>query len=101
MQASACRVMFVTRGRDGALAIRPDGVTLEAALDIDVVDTTGAGDAFVAGCLWGLLDRCDDREILTRANVLGGLACRALGARAALPSRAEIERALATIGGRT
>ena len=65
-----------------------------ACFPVEVVDTTGAGDAFAAGCLWGLLDGGDDREILRRGNALGGLACRGLGARASLPSRAEVEQLL-------
>lgn len=92
--ASACRVLYVSRGRQGALAIRADGVTEHPAWDVEVVDTTGAGDAFAAGCLWGLLDRRDDLEVLRRGNALGGLACRQLGARAGLPSLDDVERLL-------
>ncbi|HEX5164688.1 MAG TPA: carbohydrate kinase family protein [Thermomicrobiales bacterium] len=92
--ASACQVVFLSRGPYGAIAIRESGVELAPAVAIEVIDTTGAGDAFAAGCLWGLLDRLDDADILRRANALGGLACRALGARAGLPTRAEVERVL-------
>lgn len=88
--ASACQVVFLSRGPHGALAIRPNRVESAPAIDVSVIDTTGAGDAFAAGCLWGLLDRADDAEILRRANTLGGLACRALGARASLPTLAEV-----------
>jgi len=94
--ASACRVVFLSRGPNGAIAIREKGSEVAPAIAIDVVDTTGAGDAFAAGCLWGLLDRAEDAEILRRANTLGGLACRALGARAALPTRAEVDALLHT-----
>lgn len=92
--ASACRVLYVSRGRQGALAIRANGVVEHPAWNVEVLDTTGAGDAFAAGCLWALLDRCDDPEVLRRGNALGGLACRALGARAALPSLREVESLL-------
>jgi ribokinase len=92
--ASACQVVFLSRGANGAIAIRESGVEQAPAISVDVIDTTGAGDAFAAGCLWGLLDRLDDSEILRRANALGGLACRALGARAGLPTRAEVEAIL-------
>ncbi len=93
--ASACQVVFVSRGPNGAIAVREDGVETDAAITVEVVDTTGAGDAFAAGCLWGLLDRVGDKETLRRANALGGLACRALGARTSLPTRAEIDAVLA------
>ncbi len=97
--ANACRRMFISHGANGAYVVRPDGVEHRAAFDIDVVDTTGAGDAFAAGCLWGLLDRCADDEILRRGNAVGAMACRALGARAPLPSRADAIAFLAATGG--
>lgn len=84
---SACRALYISRGGRGSMAIRRTGVEEAAAFPVPVVDTTGAGDAFAAGCLWGLTERVDDRAILTRGNAVGGLACRALGARAALPAR--------------
>jgi sugar/nucleoside kinase (ribokinase family) len=93
---AACRALLVTRGDRGSISIRPGAVVEVPAFQVEVVDTTGAGDAFVAGCLWGLLDGCDDRELLRRGNALGGLACRALGARAALPTIAEVEALLYT-----
>jgi ribokinase len=95
--ANACQVVYLSRGAEGAIAIRESSVETAPAIAVDVVDTTGAGDAFAAGCLWGLLDRVSDAEILRRANALGGLACRALGARAALPTRTEVEAALQAV----
>ena len=96
MIASACRVFYISRGSAGSIAIRPNGVQELAAFEVAIVDTTGAGDAFAAGCLWGLLDRADDVTILRRGNALGGLACRALGARTALPTRSEAEALIAS-----
>lgn len=72
---------------------------------VQVAETTGAGDAFVAAMLDGLLDACTDksalahldedpiRSILTRANKAGALACTQVGAIPALPTKADIERA--------
>lgn len=95
MAASACRVMYISHGAHGALAIRPAGVVSVPAIPVDVADTTGAGDAFAAGCLWGMLDHCDDNDVLRRGTALGSMACRSLGARASLPSRSEAEAVLA------
>jgi sugar/nucleoside kinase (ribokinase family) len=44
----------VTRGGDGALVVTAKGEHAVPALEIDVVDTTGCGDAFSAGYLRGL-----------------------------------------------
>jgi sugar/nucleoside kinase (ribokinase family) len=94
LRGSACQVLYVSLGPEGALAIRFEQVITMPAFAVDVVDTTGAGDAFTAGCIWGLLEHADDREVLKRGNLLGGLACTALGARAGLPTR---DQALAAL----
>jgi len=88
LPGDACAVLYISRGPLGALAVRARSVVEAPAFHIEAVDTTGAGDAFAAGCIWGMLDGCDDGETLRRGNALGGLACRALGARAGLPSLA-------------
>ena len=49
-----CRVVAVTRGGEGALVVDPAGATPVPATDVDVVDTTGCGDAFSAGYIRGL-----------------------------------------------
>jgi len=57
-------LVVVTRGREGATAVRDDSGTLTvASLPVDVVDTVGAGDAFTSGLLAAL----DDRGLLDRA----------------------------------
>ena len=89
MQATACRAIYLTLGAGGAAAIRADRVTHAPAFKVDVVDTTGAGDAFAAGALWGIADALDDHEILQRANATGALCCTAFGARSGLPTRKE------------
>ncbi|WP_411082817.1 carbohydrate kinase family protein [Streptomyces sp. cmx-18-6] len=47
-------VVLVTRGGDGALAVFPGGRIAVAAAPVDVVDTVGAGDAFMSGTLHAL-----------------------------------------------
>lgn len=67
-----------TAGADGAVIATSDGITRVPAFEIDVVDTTGCGDAFSAGFLRGLsLGRSPaDAAVLgcaTAAQVAGGL----------------------------
>ncbi|MFF2230781.1 carbohydrate kinase family protein [Streptomyces anulatus] len=47
-------VVLVTRGGAGALAVLPDGHITVQAPEVDVVDTVGAGDAFMSGTLHAL-----------------------------------------------
>lgn len=98
LPGQACQAVFVSQGAGESLAIRERAITSAPAFPVDVLDTTGAGDAFAAGCVWGLIDSLDDQEILRRGNALGGLACRALGARAGLPTRAEALDLMSTEG---
>ena len=94
--------LIVTLGAAGAVAYRPDGSSLRVgALAVTPVDTTGAGDAFV-GVLAAALDRGHTLEdAMRRASVAGALACLKLGAQTAMPTAAEIERALARLGAAT
>jgi fructokinase len=56
-------LVVVTRGADGATAVRAEGGTLTvASLSVDVVDTVGAGDAFTSGLLAAL----DEHDLLDR-----------------------------------
>lgn len=52
--AAGVGCVAVTCGADGALVVTTDGVQAVPAFPIDVVDTTGCGDAFSAGFLRGL-----------------------------------------------
>ncbi|MER6119182.1 carbohydrate kinase [Streptomyces sp. NPDC001743] len=52
--AAGPAVVLVTRGGDGAFAVLPDGRVSVDALPSEVVDTVGAGDAFMSGALHAL-----------------------------------------------
>jgi ribokinase len=87
----------VTLGAAGALAIGPKGGHRVAALPVEPVDTTGAGDAFV-GVLAAALDQGHDvAAALARASVAAGLACTALGAQTSQPTAAQIEARLSDL----
>ena len=72
----------VKLGPRGALARDASGATAHApAVDVDVVDTTGAGDAFAAGWLPAWCDRLDPLSALERGNAVAGLVVSRVGAR--------------------
>jgi ribokinase len=84
----------VTLGAAGALALGPEGGQRVAALPVNPVDTTGAGDTFV-GVLAAALDLGHDLGMaLRRASVAAGLACTGLGAQTSQPTAAQIEARL-------
>ncbi|MBY0502004.1 MAG: ribokinase [Alphaproteobacteria bacterium] len=81
----------VTLGKLGAIACSSEGTWEVKAMDIDAVDTTAAGDAFV-GVLAASLDRGEEMPVaLRRASVASGLACLNAGAQASLPTIPQIE----------
>jgi sulfofructose kinase len=67
----------------------------EPAFTSEVVDTTGAGDAFHGAFAWALVQGHDDVACVRIASAVAALSCRKLGARAALPTRAELDSFLA------
>lgn len=88
---AAAPAVVVTRGAAGAAVYRAGRAPVEqAAFAIDVVDTTGAGDAFNGALAWALAGGRALEEALPLACAAGALASRAIGARGSLPSAAEV-----------
>lgn len=56
-----------------------------------IVDTTGAGDAFIGATLYGLLKGLSISKTLELASVSAACKCTALGARAGQPTRDEFK----------
>lgn len=96
----APEMLLVTQGKDGVLAYRRKDASLiqHPAPKVTAVDTTGAGDAFVAGLLTGLAQNwpVDSQEawhrLLRQAMACGALATTARGAMTALPDIGELAR---------
>jgi sugar/nucleoside kinase (ribokinase family) len=56
---------------------------------VNTVDTTGAGDVFHAGFIYGLLQNWELINILRFANAVAALKCRDLGGRKGIPTLEE------------
>jgi sugar/nucleoside kinase (ribokinase family) len=79
-QADAGPLTVVVKlGPDGALVVRGDDALRLPADRVQVVDSTGAGDAFDAGFIFGLLDGRPLAECLALAVACGTLSTRAVG----------------------
>lgn len=83
-------LVCVTLGARGAIGKRGAELLHVPAPSVTVVDTTGAGDGFVAGLLASDPLQRDLREVLTRACAAGSRVCTKLGAVAGLPRRGEL-----------
>lgn len=83
-------VFTVTRGARGSLT-RSSGELLDVpAFPVDVVDTTGAGDVFHGGYLFGLLNGWPLTRTITFASALAALACTRIGGRTGIPPLPEV-----------
>ncbi|MEU3342901.1 carbohydrate kinase family protein [Streptomyces sp. NPDC002144] len=77
--AGGTGLVAVTRGGDGALLVTAEGTEAVPAFDVEVVDTTGCGDAFSAGFLRGVsLDRTP-KEAAVLGNAAAALVAQGLG----------------------
>lgn len=89
------RVAVITRGALGALVGTANGVWEIPAYQVPVADSTGAGDCFVGAFLTSLLRGASPPECGRFAAAAAALSLREVGARTALPDRAEILALLA------
>ncbi|CCQ33053.1 fructokinase protein [Halorhabdus tiamatea SARL4B] len=92
--------VLLTQGGDGAYARATEAAPWGAAtadqspFDVDVVETTGAGDAFLAGAITALQERGTLADAVEFAAGVGALATTDTGAMAALPDRDAVEALL-------
>lgn len=104
-QKSNGRIAVVTRGNDGAMAFDGTNLVDHSGYEITMLDPVGAGDAFVAGFLAGILQKFTIKEFLSLngeqrkpilrksleiANVCGALTCTRRGDTAAMPTMEEV-----------
>jgi sulfofructose kinase len=97
-RAFGATLACVTLGAHGSLAWCNGREIRTPPFSVDCVDSTGAGDAFrgafAAGCL--LMPDGDVEDVLSYANAVAALNCRALGARGGLPTPEEVEQLMQT-----
>ena len=95
LRDEGAEIAVVTLGERGAVAAWAGGTEAFPAYPVDVVDTTGAGDAYHGAFLYALLQDWDLPRMARFASAVGALNCRAMGGRKALPSRREVEQFIA------
>ena len=91
-----CPVAGITLGESGSLVLCGDKFIKTGGFEVPggCKDTTGAGDSFRAGFLYGLLSGAAVEESAKAANAVAALKCRAIGARTALPAENELHSLL-------
>jgi ribokinase len=92
--------LVVTEGAAGSTAFLAGGGRIAIpALNVQPIDTTGAGDTFVGVLAAGLEHGLGLAAALRRASAAAGLACLAHGAQTAMPNAAAIDTAMRDLPG--
>jgi sugar/nucleoside kinase (ribokinase family) len=95
LRARGVGKVAITLGRDGAYAVDDATAEYVPPFGVEAKDETGAGDAFAAGLLYGLLRDWPLRRAVRLGNAVGALSTTAVGASTALP---DLEGALQFAG---
>lgn len=90
------QVVICTLGADGVLAVIDGRVEHVPAFKVDAIDTTGAGDVFHGAFLTAWLEDKDILESIKFASATSALKCLKPGGRSGIPSRADVNRFLAS-----
>jgi len=85
-------VAIITLGEKGSIGYDGSRIIHVSALGIKVVDTSGAGDIYHAGYIFGLLRGWSLEKRMKFATVVAGLKCRGIGGRTPVPSIKEAMR---------
>ncbi len=87
--------VIITLGRHGSVFSNSTDQFHHLGYPVHAVDTTAAGDAFIAGFVYGTLEKWSARKRIQFANACGALASSKIGAITSLPRKSEVEQFLA------
>lgn len=92
------KIVALKLGRKGCFILTEMERVRSPAFPIKVVDTTGAGDAFDAGFLTGVIGEWGLKKTARFANAVGAISTTKIGAQSALPNMQEVKRFLRRFG---
>ncbi len=87
-------ITTITLGSRGSVTFADDEVISCPAFPVETVDTTGAGDVFHGGYLYGLLQKWPLKDTIRFASAVAAMKCRKLGGRAGMPRLSEVQQFL-------
>jgi sulfofructose kinase len=90
-----CPVVGVTDGSEGAVFLdRTRRLIRVPGFRVPVIDTTGAGDVFHGGFIYGLLQNWGLEDTVRFANAVAAMKCLQIGARKGIPQLSEVQEFL-------
>jgi sulfofructose kinase len=81
----------ITRGARGLVGLSDEGYLEMPAFDVEVVDTTGAGDTLHGAFCFGLTQGYGFEDNLVFSSAVAAMKCRRIGGRAGIPRFAEVQ----------
>ncbi len=84
------KAIIVTMGSKGSMLVKEDGIKKVSAFKTKVIDTTGAGDVFTAGFIFGLLKGWDLLTCMRFGSAAAAIKVGSFGARSGLPTEKEV-----------
>ncbi|MBQ4113740.1 MAG: carbohydrate kinase family protein, partial [Clostridia bacterium] len=89
--AEKAGMAVIKLGKKGALAVKDGEVFKAPTYKVEVKDTTGAGDSFNAGFVYGFVSGLPLEECLKRGNGCGSLSATMLGGNTGFPFKEQLE----------
>jgi len=84
-------ITVVTEGADGSYLFTKNMLFHTPAFEVEVMDTTGAGDTFHGAFIFGLLHGWDLQKVAVFATAASAIECMTLGGRAGLPNYEQVK----------
>ncbi|MBW1999463.1 MAG: sugar kinase [Deltaproteobacteria bacterium] len=85
LQEMGPQEVVITMGERGSLGLGREGLCFQEAFSVVPLDTTGAGDVYHGGYIYGLLKGWDMAGCMRFASAIAAMNCRAIGARRGIP----------------
>lgn len=90
------KTVVMTLGRRGSIGWDGDARVWQQAFPVEAVDTTGAGDVYHGGYIYGVLQNWPLKESMRFASAVAALKCREMGARRGIPGLDEVKAFMAS-----
>lgn len=89
-EALGVRALTITLGERGSITVADGRIIRTPAFKVEAVDTTGAGDVFHGGYIFGLLQGWDIERVVRFASAVAAIKCRHMGGRTGIPRLDEV-----------
>ena len=96
LQKKGPKIVIFTFGKDGSMGVYEDKTFKQTPMDVNVVDTTGAGDVYHGAFLTAYLKGMSIPECMRFATGVSSIKCTKPGGRAGIPDLETLEKFLST-----